>query len=78
MSIFESLNCTIYNYVHEKEERISVQETIRCIRKLAEALGFAHMRGFIHGAISSHCVFLASGIIKLGGWELTTKKNEVK
>ncbi|XP_043484130.1 probable tyrosine-protein kinase DDB_G0283397 isoform X2 [Leptopilina heterotoma] len=78
VSIFESLNCTIYNYIHEKEERVSVQETVRCIRKLAEALGYAHMRGYIHGAISSHCVFLTSGIIKLGGWELATKKNEPK
>ncbi|XP_033210908.1 uncharacterized protein LOC117168990 isoform X2 [Belonocnema kinseyi] len=78
ISIFEFLNCTLYSYIHEKGERISVQEVSRCARKLAEALGFAHMRGFIHGAISSHCVFLASGVIKLGGWELATQKDEPK
>lgn len=44
--------------------------------KLADALKYCHMRGYIHGAISSHCVYLVpNGGIKLGGWELATLKN---
>ncbi|KAG7208354.1 hypothetical protein KM043_014590 [Ampulex compressa] len=71
VSIFESIDCTLYNYVHEQGERIPIQGIAKCAGKLADALRHAHMRGYVHSAISPHCVFLASsGTVKLGGWEL--------
>ncbi|XP_046751405.1 uncharacterized protein LOC124414502 [Diprion similis] len=77
VAIFESVDCTLYNYVHEQGERVSVQGAARCAGQLADALRHAHARGIIHGALSSHCVFLAaSGTAKLGGWELAVRENE--
>lgn len=71
VSILEPVDCTLYNYMHEQGERISVREIARFAGKLADALRHAHMRGYVHSAISSHCVYLASGeAVKLGGWEL--------
>ncbi|KAK2580235.1 hypothetical protein KPH14_012491 [Odynerus spinipes] len=79
VSILEPVDCTLYNYIHEQGERISVREIARFAGKLADALRHAHMRGYVHSAISSHCVYLASGeTVKLGGWELsvsTTNSN---
>ncbi|XP_011302773.1 inactive serine/threonine-protein kinase TEX14-like [Fopius arisanus] len=73
VAIFEPVDCTLFNYIHEQGERISVQGVAKCAGSLAAALKHAHMRGYIHSAISSHCVFLAStGMVKLGGWELAT------
>ncbi|XP_046629155.1 uncharacterized protein LOC124309525 isoform X1 [Neodiprion virginianus] len=77
VAIFESVDCTLYNYVHEQGERVSVQGAARCAGQLADALRHAHARGIIHGALSSHCVFLAaSGTAKLGGWELAVREKE--
>ncbi|XP_076237982.1 uncharacterized protein LOC143181472 [Calliopsis andreniformis] len=71
VSIFESVDCTLYHYIHEQGERISIQGIAKCGGRLSDALRHSHMRGFVHTAISSHCVYLASsGIVKLGGWEL--------
>lgn len=71
VAIFEPVDCTLYNFVHEQGERVSVQGIAKCAGNLAGALKHAHMRGYVHGAISSHCVFLATcGSVKLGGWEL--------
>lgn len=76
MSIFEPIDCTLYNYMHEQGERISLQGIAQSGMKLADALKYCHMRGYIHGAISSHCVYLTSnGSLKLGGWELAIKEN---
>ncbi|XP_012226022.1 uncharacterized protein [Linepithema humile] len=71
VSIFEPVDCTLYNYIHEQGERINIQRIMQIGIKLADALKYCHMRGYIHGAISSHCVYFASDTtIKLGGWEL--------
>ncbi|XP_043282862.1 uncharacterized protein [Venturia canescens] len=71
VAIFEPVDCTLYNFVHEQGERVSVQGIAKCAGNLAGALKHAHMRGYVHGAISPHCVFLATcGTVKLGGWEL--------
>ncbi|XP_046834257.1 uncharacterized protein LOC124430982 isoform X1 [Vespa crabro] len=71
VSILEPVDCTLYNYMHEQGERISVREMARFAGKLADALRHAHMRGYVHSAISSHCVYLAFGeTVKLAGWEL--------
>ncbi|XP_066585053.1 uncharacterized protein [Prorops nasuta] len=71
VSIFEPIDCTLFHYLHEQGDRIAVQGIANCGAKLADALRHAHMRGFIHGAISSHCIYLTSGgFVKLGGWEL--------
>ncbi|XP_015609453.1 uncharacterized protein LOC107274657 isoform X2 [Cephus cinctus] len=76
VTIFEPVDCTLYNYIHEQGERISVQSVAKCSGKLADALRHAHMRGYIHGALSSHCVYLASGgNVKLGGWELSVTED---
>lgn len=78
VAIFEPVDCTLFNYIHEQGERISVQGVAKCAGNLAAALKHAHMRGYIHSAISPHCIFLASnGIAKLGGWELATNLNGV-
>ncbi|XP_014477018.1 PREDICTED: uncharacterized protein LOC106745691 isoform X2 [Dinoponera quadriceps] len=77
VSIFESINCTLYNFIHEQGERMGVQNIAQVGMKLADALKYCHMRGYIHGAISSHCVYLVpNGGIKLGGWELATLEND--
>ncbi|XP_063980477.1 uncharacterized protein LOC135164242 isoform X2 [Diachasmimorpha longicaudata] len=79
VAIFEPVDCTLFNYIHEQGERLSVQGVTRCIGYLVAALKHAHMRGYIHSAISPHCVFLATtGIVKLGGWELATNINGPK
>ncbi|XP_076183295.1 uncharacterized protein LOC143154996 isoform X2 [Ptiloglossa arizonensis] len=71
VSIFEPVDCTLYHYIHEQGERISIQDIAKCGGRLSDALRHCHMRGYVHSAISSHCVYLASsGIVKLGGWEL--------
>ncbi|XP_054014878.1 uncharacterized protein LOC128895911 isoform X2 [Hylaeus anthracinus] len=71
ISIFESIDCTLYHYIHDQGERISIQGIAKCGGRLSDALRHTHMRGYVHTAISSHCVYLASsGMIKLGGWEL--------
>ncbi|XP_018397523.1 PREDICTED: uncharacterized protein LOC108775604 [Cyphomyrmex costatus] len=71
VSIFESIDCSLYHYLHEQGERINVQRIIQIGIKLADALKYCHMRGYIHTAISSHCVYFASDTtVKLGGWEL--------
>lgn len=78
VAIFESIDCTLYNYVHEQGERVSVQGIAKCAGSLAGALKHAHMRGYVHGAISSHCVYLATcGTVKIGGWELASSINSV-
>ncbi|XP_076643353.1 uncharacterized protein LOC143353714 isoform X2 [Halictus rubicundus] len=71
VSIFESVDCTLYHYIHEQGERISIQSIAKCVGRLSDALRHSHALGYVHSAISSHCVYLASsGIVKLGGWEL--------
>ncbi|XP_017886883.2 uncharacterized protein LOC108629038 [Ceratina calcarata] len=71
ISIFESIDCTLYHYIHDQGERIPIQGIAKCGGRLSDALRHAHMRGYVHTAISSHCVYLASnGLVKLGGWEL--------
>lgn len=76
VSIFESVECTLYNYIHEQGEPISMLGMVQICIKLADALKYCHMREYIHGAISSHCVyFTSSGIVKLGGWEMAIIKN---
>ncbi|XP_048513237.1 uncharacterized protein LOC105688880 isoform X2 [Athalia rosae] len=77
VAIFESVDCTLYNYIHEQGERISVQGAARCAGQLADALRHAHARKIIHGALTSHCVFIAAtGTAKLGGWELAVREDE--
>ncbi|XP_043258000.1 uncharacterized protein LOC122400539 isoform X1 [Colletes gigas] len=71
VSIFESVDCTLYHYIHDQGERISIQGIAKCGGRLSDALRHTHMRGYVHSAISSHCVYLtSSGNVKLGGWEL--------
>ncbi|XP_031841792.1 uncharacterized protein LOC116431042 isoform X2 [Nomia melanderi] len=71
VSIFESVDCTLYHYIHEQGERISIQSIAKSVGRLSDALRHSHVLGYVHTAISSHCVYLASsGIVKLGGWEL--------
>ncbi|XP_036149146.1 uncharacterized protein LOC105830040 isoform X2 [Monomorium pharaonis] len=71
VSIFEPIDCSLYNYMHEQGERINIQGIMQIGIKLANALKYCHMRGYIHTAISSHCVYFASdSTVKLGGWEL--------
>nr|XP_050868327.1 uncharacterized protein LOC127072147 isoform X1 [Vespula vulgaris] len=79
VSILEPVDCTLYNYMHEQGERISVREMARFAGKLADALRHAHMRGYVHSAISSHCVYLAFGeTVKLAGWELAINLTKPK
>ncbi|CAK9833751.1 Inactive serine/threonine-protein kinase TEX14 [Anthophora retusa] len=79
VSIFESVDCTLYHYIHDQGERISIQGIAKCGGRLSDALRHSHMRGYVHTAISSHCVFLASsGVVKLGGWELAMHINNPK
>lgn len=78
ISIFEPVDCTLYNYIHEQGERINIQRIMQIGIKLADALKYCHMRGYIHGTISSHCVYFASDTtIKLGGWELAREIGNV-
>ncbi|XP_025153768.1 uncharacterized protein LOC105186466 isoform X2 [Harpegnathos saltator] len=77
VSIFESVNCTLYNFIHEQGERMDIQHIAQIGMKLADALKYCHMRGYVHGAVSSHCVyFVPNGGIKLGGWELAALEND--
>ncbi|XP_060823605.1 uncharacterized protein LOC132911199 isoform X1 [Bombus pascuorum] len=76
VSIFESIDCTLYHYMHDQGERISIQGIAKCGGRLSDALRHSHMRGYVHSAINSHCVYLASnGVVKLGGWELAMHIN---
>ncbi|KAK0161749.1 hypothetical protein PV327_008166 [Microctonus hyperodae] len=78
IAICEPIVCTLYNYIHEQRERMAVQGIAKCAKNLAAAIKHAHMLGYIHSAISPHCVFLSSnGIMKLGGWELAIDINSV-
>ncbi|KZC14650.1 Inactive serine/threonine-protein kinase TEX14 [Dufourea novaeangliae] len=71
VTIFESVDCTLYHYIHEQGERISILSIAKCVGRLSDALRHSHVLGYVHSAISSHCVYLASsGVVKLGGWEL--------
>ncbi|XP_044016568.1 putative uncharacterized protein DDB_G0282499 isoform X2 [Aphidius gifuensis] len=79
--IFESINCTLYNYINNKEfkKKITIQEIIKYGKNLSSGLMYAHERGYIHSAVSPHSIFIASnGLIKLGGWELAINMNESK
>ncbi|XP_015185907.1 PREDICTED: uncharacterized protein LOC107071427 isoform X2 [Polistes dominula] len=79
ISILEPVDCTLYNYIHEQGERISVRQMARFAGKLADALRHAHMRGYIHSAISPHCVYLTFGeTVKLAGWELAVSVTNTK
>ncbi|KAK1127787.1 hypothetical protein K0M31_003273 [Melipona bicolor] len=79
ISILESIDCTLYHYIHDQGERISIQGIAKCSGRLSDALRHAHMRGYVHTAISSHCVYLTSnGVVKLGGWELAMHINGPK
>ncbi|XP_043595525.1 uncharacterized protein LOC122573355 isoform X2 [Bombus pyrosoma] len=79
VSIFESIDCTLYHYMHDQGERISIQSIAKCGGRLSDALRHSHMRGYVHSAINSHCVYLASnGVVKLGGWELAMHINSPK
>ncbi|CAL7951372.1 unnamed protein product [Xylocopa violacea] len=76
VSIIESVDCTLYHYIHDQGERISIQGIAKCGGRLSDALRHSHMRGYVHTAVNSHCVYLASsGIVKLGGWELAMQIN---
>ncbi|XP_071580595.1 uncharacterized protein [Temnothorax nylanderi] len=78
VSIFEPIDCSLYNYIHEQGERINTQGIMQIGMKLADALKYCHMRGYIHTAISSHCVYFASDTtVKLGGWELAREMEKV-
>jgi len=79
VSIFEPVDCTLYNYLHVQGERINVQGIIQIGIKLADALKYCHMRGYVHGAISSHCIYFApDATVKLGGWELARETENVR
>ncbi|CAL7951373.1 unnamed protein product [Xylocopa violacea] len=79
VSIIESVDCTLYHYIHDQGERISIQGIAKCGGRLSDALRHSHMRGYVHTAVNSHCVYLASsGIVKLGGWELAMQINGPK
>ncbi|KOX75689.1 Inactive serine/threonine-protein kinase TEX14, partial [Melipona quadrifasciata] len=79
ISIFESIDCTLYHYIHDQGERIPIQGIAKCGGRLSDALRHSHMRGYVHTAISSHCVYLTSnGVVKLGGWELAMHINGPK
>lgn len=79
VSILEPVDCTLYNYIHDQGERLNMQGIIQIGIKLADALKYCHMRGYIHGAISSHCVYFASDRnVKLGGWELARETANVR
>lgn len=76
VSIFEPVECTLYNYVHEQGERISIREIARFGMTLADTLKYCHMRGYVHGALSSHCIyFTPDGTVKIGGWEMAVTEN---
>lgn len=79
VSIFEPVDCTLYNYIHVQGERMNIQGTIQIGIKLADALKYCHMRGYVHGALSSHCVYFTSdATVKLGGWELAREAQNVR
>ncbi|XP_050453776.1 uncharacterized protein LOC126852726 isoform X1 [Cataglyphis hispanica] len=74
VSIFESVDCTLYSYIHERGERINTQGIMQIGMKLADILKYCHMRGYIHTAISSRCVYFTSNNnVKLGGWEMAVE-----
>lgn len=75
VSIVESVDCTLYSYIHDQRKRLNIIEIARIGLKLADALKYCHMRGYIHSAISSHCVYFTSTDVKLGGWEMAITKN---
>ncbi|XP_011884089.1 PREDICTED: inactive serine/threonine-protein kinase TEX14-like, partial [Vollenhovia emeryi] len=78
VSVFEPIDCSLYNYMHEQNERISVQGVMQIGMKLADVLQYCHTRGYIHTAVSSHCVYFTSdGTVKLGGWELAREIGKV-
>ncbi|XP_011871142.1 PREDICTED: uncharacterized protein LOC105563818 [Vollenhovia emeryi] len=78
VSVFELIDCSLYNYMHEQDERISVQGVMQIGMKLADVLNYCHMRGYIHTAVSSYCVYFASdATVKLGGWELAREIDKV-
>ncbi|XP_034951316.1 probable tyrosine-protein kinase DDB_G0283397 [Chelonus insularis] len=77
VAICEPVDCTLYHFVHEQNEKLSVQSVAKNSGSLASALQYAHMRGYIHSAVNPHCVFLTiSGIVKLGGWELAIENDK--
>lgn len=74
VSIFESVDCTLYNYIHERGERLNTQVIMQVGMKLADILKYCHMRGYIHTAVSSRCVYFTSNNnVKLGGWEMAVE-----
>ncbi|XP_070512374.1 uncharacterized protein [Cardiocondyla obscurior] len=78
VSIFEPIDYSLYNFIHEQGKQINIQGIMQIGMKLANALKYCHMRGYIHTAISSHCVYFASDTtVKLGGWELARNMNKV-
>lgn len=78
VSILESIDCSLYNYMYEQGEEINIQRIMQIGMKLADALKYCHMRGYIHTAVSSHCVYFTSDmIVKLGGWELAREIEKV-
>lgn len=78
VSIFESVDCTLYNYIHERGERLNTQVIMQVGMKLADILKYCHMRGYIHTAVSSRCVYFTSNNnVKLGGWEMAVEMGTV-
>lgn len=74
ISIFESVDCTLYNYIHERGEQMNTQGIMQVGLKLADILKYCHMRGYIHTAVSSRCVYFTSNNnVKLGGWEMAVE-----
>ncbi|XP_029673608.1 uncharacterized protein LOC115241814 isoform X2 [Formica exsecta] len=74
VSIFESVDCTLHSYIHERGERMNTQGIMQIGMKLADILKYCHMRGYIHTAVSSRCVYFTSNNnVKLGGWEMAVE-----
>ncbi|KMQ90571.1 Testis-expressed protein 14 [Lasius niger] len=74
VSIFEPVDCTLHSYIHERGERMNTQGVMQIGMKLADVLKYCHMRGFIHTAVSSRCVYFTSNnTVKLGGWEMAVE-----
>ncbi|XP_053596711.1 uncharacterized protein LOC106693063 [Microplitis demolitor] len=77
-AICEPIDCTLYHYIHEQCNPISIQGIAKNAGQLTSALKYVHMRGYIHTAISSHSIFLTSnGVMKIGAWELAIDINKM-
>lgn len=51
-----------------REKQLPLSDALRITRQVAEALCYAHGRGFLHGDVKPENILLATGHARLAGW----------